>query len=110
MVRERAVAMTMEVQRGKALGRARGERLRAYKLGEQEWKVRSRSRSNGRHRAFHTVRLTAAGRLMCECDGYRWRSVCVHVAVVARRIAREIKRQEGKHGNPQQLPPVRGHA
>ena len=84
------MAMTPAEIHQRATDRAKAERLKAWKLMNGTFAVKSRSLQPG---AFHLVAVDAAGTVTCDCPGYYYRASCTHQAAVERRVARERKSQ-----------------
>lgn len=82
------MSMTAEQIRERATQRAKDEGLKAWKLMDGTYAVRSRTLAPG---AFHVVTVTTNGSALCDaqCPGFTYRRSCSHVAAVERRLSRE---------------------
>src|SRR2546426_1115916 len=74
----------------RALDRARDEHLRAWRLADGRYLVKSRTSARG---SFHLIAVGADGVPRCDCPGFYYRESCAHAAAVTRRLAREAPRQ-----------------
>jgi hypothetical protein len=81
------MAMTRAELQARATERAAAERLRAFRLCDGTFAVKSRSLQPG---AFHLVAVMP-GEIRCDCPGYFYRQSCTHAAAVERRVVRERK-------------------